>query len=187
MTRTVAAMLIGVTVVLALAACMENEPGGASLTTKAAAETTGGSPGRQEQATVVPVAATSAPPTKSGEQAFHDECGACHLAFPPLFLPTQSWQAIMAGLDNHFGENASLDPDTAKQITDYLVANAAEPGSPVLRGLDLQAPPLRITETRIWQRIHHEIRPTVFDRPDIKSKSNCLACHGGGARSGDDG
>jgi hypothetical protein len=78
------------------------------------------------------------------------------------------------------------DPDTAKQITDYLVANAAEPGSPVLRGLDLQAPPLRITETRIWQRIHHEIRPTVFDRPDIKSKSNCLACHGGGARAGGD-
>jgi len=187
MTRTLAAMLTGAAVVLALATWAENERWGASLTTKAAAETLSGSPGGQEQATVVPVAATSAPPTKSGEQAFNDECGACHMAFPPLFLPMESWQAIMAGLDNHFGENASLDPDTAKQITDYLIANAAEPGSPVLRGLDLQAPPLRITETRTWQRIHHEIRPAVFDRPDIKSKSNCLACHGGDARAGGDG
>jgi Dihaem cytochrome c len=171
-TRTFSTLLTGALAVLALAVCTENELGRLSLTAKAA-ETGGGSPG-------------ASTPTRSSEQAFNDECGACHFAFPPQFLPARSWQAIMAGLDNHFGENASLDADTAKQITDYLVANAAGPGSPVLRGLDPQETPLRITETRLWNRIHHEIRPSVYDRPDIKSKSNCLACHGGGARVGDD-
>lgn len=187
MTRSLATILTGAAVVLALAACMENEREGPSLAAKAAAENAGGSPDTPAQAAFVPAAATTSPTsTKNSEQAFNDECGACHLAFPPQFLPPRSWQAIMAGLDSHFGENASLDPDTTKQITDYLVADAAGPGSPILRGLDPQATPLRITETRWWRRQHHEIRPSVFERPDIKSKSNCLACHGGRGRVGDD-
>jgi Dihaem cytochrome c len=170
--RTMSAVLIGAATVMALAVFAENEVSVPSMTAQAA---------------VVSAAATPSPtPTRSGEAAFNEECGACHFAFPPQFLPVRSWRAIMAGLDSHFGENASLDPDTATQITDYLVANAAGPGSPVLRGLDPQETPLRITETRLWNRIHHEIRASVYDRPDIKSKSNCLACHGGGARVGDD-
>jgi hypothetical protein len=169
--RTLSAMLVGVAAVVALAGWTQSEIGAPLGTAKAA-----------EATTVVP----SPTPARSDEQAFNDECGACHLAFPPQFLPARSWQAIMAGLDSHFGENASLDPDTAKQITDYLVANAAGPGSPVFRSIDPQTTPLRITETRLWKGIHNEIRASVYDRPDIKSKSNCLACHGGGARGGED-
>jgi Dihaem cytochrome c len=185
--RTSSAKLALAAAIVVLAACVENELEGPSLTDKAAAETIGGSPGGRGQAAVVPAAGTAAPITeKSGEQAFTSECGACHFAFPPQFLPVRSWQAIMAGLDSHFGENASLDPDTAKQITEYLVANAAGPGSPVLRGLDPQDTPLRITETRLWNRIHHEIRPSVYDRSDIKSKANCLACHNGSGAGHDD-
>ena len=26
------------------------------------------------------------------------ECGACHFAYPPRFLPAESWRAIMTGL-----------------------------------------------------------------------------------------
>jgi mono/diheme cytochrome c family protein len=136
---------------------------------------------------VVAAADTPAPvPAQTGEQMFNTECGACHMAYPPEFLPVRSWQALMGGLSSHFGENASLDPATEQKITDYLVANGAGPGSPAFRGLDAQAIPLRITDTPLWIRIHHEVRSSVYDRPDIKSKSNCLACHGGGARVGDD-
>lgn len=184
MTRTFLILLSGTLAVLALAAWTENKLEGPLLMAKAA-EGAGGSPGGQ--AAVVPAAATTSPtPSRSNAQAFNEECGACHFAFPPQFLPARSWQAIMAGLNSHFGENASLDPDTAKQIEAYLVANAAGPGSPVLRGLDPQDTPLRITETRLWNSIHHEIGASVYDRPDIKSKSNCLACHGGNGRGGDD-
>lgn len=57
-----------------------------------------------------------------------EECGSCHLAFAPSMLPARSWQRMMGKLDNHFGDNASLDPATAEKITSYLVANAGDSG-----------------------------------------------------------
>ncbi|HNG39593.1 MAG TPA: cytochrome C, partial [Accumulibacter sp.] len=45
-----------------------------------------------------------------------EECGSCHLAFPPSMLPSSSWQRLMAGLKNHFGDDASVDPATANRI-----------------------------------------------------------------------
>jgi len=114
------------------------------------------------------------------------ECSDCHMAFPPALLPARSWQAVMAGLDNHFGENASLDEATAKHITDYLVANAADTGGRrkrVLRGLAENDVPLRISETPWWDRQHSgEVRPGAFEDPRVGSKANCIACHRDAAR-----
>ncbi len=116
-----------------------------------------------------------------------DECGACHLAYPPGMLPAASWQRIMAGLDDHFGENAELDAATARRITDYLSANAAD-RSPVgrapnvARSLGIDAP-LRFTETRYFIRKHHEIpRRLVVNNPEVGSFSRCEACHAGAER-----
>jgi len=36
------------------------------------------------------------------------ECGSCHMAFPPQFLPRRSWQKLVATLADHFWENADL-------------------------------------------------------------------------------
>ena len=61
---------------------------------------------------------------------FAHECGACHWAYAPEFLPARSWQAITSNLSDHFGEDASLDPDTTGKIADYLIAHSADaPGS----------------------------------------------------------
>ena len=46
------------------------------------------------------------------------ECGACHMVFQPSFLPARSWQKMMEGLKDHFGENAELDEATSKRITE---------------------------------------------------------------------
>lgn len=103
------------------------------------------------------------------------ECGACHLAFPPAFLPAESWTRLMAGLPDHFGEDASLAPDTTARITQALVAGAG-PG----RFAD---PPLRITALT-WFRAEHrdaEVAWTRFRR-GVKSFANCAACHRGAAR-----
>ena len=56
------------------------------------------------------------------------ECGACHMTFQPQLLPERSWKAIMDDLGNHFGEDASLDNDSAHHIEGYLVSNAADTG-----------------------------------------------------------
>jgi hypothetical protein len=114
------------------------------------------------------------------------ECGACHLAFSPAMLPERSWHAIMSGLNDHFGEDASLDGATAAHIETYLVANAADADSryeEVLRRLDPAAVPLRISELPWWIREHEEeVGPGAFDDPDVGSKANCVACHRDAAR-----
>ena len=46
---------------------------------------------------------------------YTQECGSCHLAFPPSLLPKASWQRVMSGLDKHYGSDASLDAATQKQ------------------------------------------------------------------------
>ncbi len=116
-----------------------------------------------------------------------EECGACHLAYPPGMLPAASWQRVMSGLEDHFGENAELDAETARHITDYLTANAADQSSTgrapnVARTIGKDAP-LRFTETRYFLRKHDEIpRRLVVDNPDVGSFSRCEACHTGAER-----
>ena len=117
--------------------------------------------------------------TDSGpNQLLEQECGACHMAYPPPLLPARSWRALMARLPAHFGENAEIDAEVAKSIGDYLAANAADAGdrsSPVMRSLDPNEVPLRITGTRFWQKSHLSIPERDFLQ--VKSKSNCLGRH----------
>lgn len=114
------------------------------------------------------------------------ECSDCHMVFPPSMLPARSWRGVMAGLDNHFGENASLDQASVQHITAYLTANAADTGGRrkrVLRGLASDEAPLRISETPWWIRRHRgEVRPGAFEDPRVGSKANCAACHRGAER-----
>ena len=88
----------------------------------------------------------------------------------------------MDGLDNHFGENASLDAATIATIKVFLVANSAGSpstrNSPWLRGINSTETPLRITETPFWVAVHQkEVPPAAYTDPRVKTKSNCLACH----------
>ena len=122
------------------------------------------------------------------------ECGACHMAFPPQLLPARSWQKIMSGLADHFGENADLADPTRAEITGYLVAHAADaPGTAngwfFLRGVDASAVPLRITQLPFWKAAHSEIPAAEFKSVKVKSAANCLACHrsGGQGESGESG
>lgn len=104
--------------------------------------------------------------------AYQQECSGCHLAYPPALLPAQSWQRIMSNLDQHFGTDASLDPQTVNEISTWLVANAG--GHKSARR---PAPDDRITETRWFKHEHDEIAAEVWLRPKIKSPANCTACH----------
>src|SRR5512139_1675295 len=106
--------------------------------------------------------------------AWQAECTSCHEAYHPGLLPARSWQAVMAGLDRHFGENAALDPPTRDDITRFLVANAADRNgnrrsAKIAASIPSAAAPLRITETRYIQNKHDEIRAEVWQRPAVGS------------------
>jgi hypothetical protein len=114
---------------------------------------------------------------------YNEECGSCHFAYPPSLLPRRSWQAIMSGLDDHFGDNAELDSQTHQAISKYLAENSAE-GSPnrrsqqMLRGLPGNKTPLRISELPRFRHEHDEVPKRVFkNNPDLSSLSQCPACH----------
>lgn len=114
------------------------------------------------------------------DRATLEECGSCHIAFPPSMLPAASWRRIMAGLENHFGDDASLEAEASAAITRYLVEHAGDaPGQSgkLLRGLGAGAAPLRITELPKWVREHDEVPRADWTRKDVGSKANCAACH----------
>jgi hypothetical protein len=109
------------------------------------------------------------------------QCGACHMAYPPEFLPEASWMKLLSGLDGHFGETVGLDTDSQKIIKEYLTSNSAD-HSPaelavkIMRGLKNNSP-LRITEVPCIKKEHHDIGPDIFARKAVGSFSNCSACH----------
>jgi len=100
------------------------------------------------------------------------ECSSCHIAYPPGLLPAESWRKLMAGLDKHFGSDATLDTQETEEIRAFLVDNASN---------RWQAPtaPLRITESAWFKSKHdsHEVPPSVWKNPKVNSPANCDACH----------
>ena len=114
-----------------------------------------------------------------------EECGACHLAYPPGTLPSASWNRLLTAdaLAHHFGENAELDDDTLKIVRDYAVANAAETSyskraRKIAHATSTGEAPLRITEIPYIRRMHHEIPAKMITGNDkVKSLSQCNACH----------
>ena len=59
-------------------------------------------------------------PVMPVDQAWVAECGGCHQPFHPSLLPRASWAALMNGLDDHFGEDASLPEAKARPIAAFL-------------------------------------------------------------------
>jgi len=114
----------------------------------------------------------------AGAEDYLEECGACHLAYPPGLLPAASWAQLLAGLEDHFGDNAELDSETIQVLARYLRGGALSPGQPshssrLLRNMP-DPPPLRISELPQFQIDHR----ALFTAPDAQpSASQCAKCH----------
>lgn len=116
---------------------------------------------------------------------YQEECGSCHFAYPPQFLPEQSWHKIMDTLDSHFGDVASLDPLTTDTLRQYLAQNSADAGltkhsRKIVRSLGGRSP-VRITGTPWFMAKHDEVPlRLVHGNDQVRSFSNCTACHSRG-------
>lgn len=120
-------------------------------------------------------------PASAGLTQYEAECGACHLAYPPGMLPARSWARLLEGLDDHFGENAELDPEVRVSLGRWLEENAAERGTHSTSRKALKSArgdtPLRISDLRFIRHEHDELEPAIFRRPAVKTVANCGACH----------
>lgn len=116
------------------------------------------------------------------DRVWREECGSCHLAFHPNLLPAKSWTLMLAGQARHFGTDLALSGPTAAAILAFMVRNAAENSGTeaafkMNRSIPAGVTPLRITEVPYWVEKHHGIRDADWQLPQVKSKSNCAACH----------
>jgi hypothetical protein len=124
--------------------------------------------------------------TDPGAAIYHNECSQCHVAYPTQFLPTASWDAVMNNLADHFGDNAELSAEDTAAVKSFLERNNYDQSRIKRRygnRFDSKGVKLRLTETRFFQAIHHEIPSRyVTQNPKVKSYAHCAACHRGAER-----
>jgi len=119
----------------------------------------------------------------SPKKLYINECGSCHMAYQPQFLPKRSWLKMMNTLEDHFKTDASLDKDDKKIITSYLVKNSGD-SKRVYKEfrkfnsyISKNSTPLRISETYYFKKEHRKIPKRFIYQKEVKSLSNCNACH----------
>ena len=111
---------------------------------------------------------------------YQSECGSCHFAFQANLLPSDSWEKMMLpqALTDHFGDNAEIEEQDRLAILEHLVTYAADNKGKRLLRFGRGEAPLRITELRYFIHEHDEMpKRMVQGNPDVRSLSNCLACH----------
>jgi len=123
-------------------------------------------------AAVTAGASAAKPPRAPLPPAYVEECGSCHVAFPGRMLDAASWSAVLAGLERHFGVDASVDATTLEPIRAYL-ASTARSKATAADGVPL----LRITETRWFRHEHDEVPGRLWREPDAVKPADCAACH----------
>lgn len=116
-------------------------------------------------------------------ETYKNECSACHFAYQAGLLPSNSWNKIMANLENHFQTDASLDNADFKIISDYLNENSAEKAMnykrsrKIVNSIKKGDIPESISKTPYMIRKHNEIRASLIIQDEVKGLFNCIACH----------
>lgn len=132
-----------------------------------------------------PALADRLPMPGNAPASFKSECSSCHIAYQPGLLAANDWRKLMAGLQDHFGSDATItettagpgvDGKTSQEITDFLTRNAGD-----VSRLGNAGNPPRITQTQRFVRKHREVPARFWRDPRIKSAANCEACHRGAA------
>ena len=120
---------------------------------------------------------------KEKNMAYEQACASCHMLYAPSTLPARSWQKMMQGLNNHFGDNAEVDSVVREEVSAYLQRNAADKveniyAQPMLNLLKDGETPERISDTKYFKLLHDVVRPEmVSGNPDVKSVARCEICH----------
>ena len=112
---------------------------------------------------------------------YEKECGACHFAYQPGWLPERSWRSLMGSLSSHFGENATIA--SRDVVLAYLVENAADRSGnlrsrEIMQVIKPNETPTSITKVLYVGGIHGGFLDPAFEgKPAVKTLAHCSACH----------
>jgi hypothetical protein len=109
-------------------------------------------------------------------EPYRQECGKCHVPYPAGLLPALSWEKMMMGLQDHFGQAVKLSPQSERAIYSYLLTNAAgrvsyRVSDSIMSTLGSNPAPLRVTEIPYFRQRHAELK-------DAAALGACDNCHG---------
>ncbi len=116
-------------------------------------------------------------------QLYLEECGSCHFAFQPGLLPQRSWVKMMKDLEDHFGNDATLEKIDHQAILKYLEENSAQKTTEykrsrkMLDSISESSTPLEITKVKYFIHEHDEIPRRFIKQKEVGTLSNCTACH----------
>lgn len=110
-------------------------------------------------------------------------CGACHLAFPPGFLPSRSWLQIITLLPWHFGERLEFDAAKLEHLRSYLELTAADRSGyrrsiKIMVSIPPEKTPLRISELAHIRAEHAKSEvPIDAAAARVGGLHRCEGCH----------
>lgn len=128
---------------------------------------------RPASAPVRPVAGAALTPP-ADVALWREECGACHVVYPPRLLAASDWRQIMHSLDRHFGTDASLDVAAAARI-EALLTRSGRVSARAAAAPRAELP--RITTQPWFVREHEEIPVRIWKDKRVGSPARCDACH----------
>ncbi|QKF83516.1 diheme cytochrome c [Halarcobacter ebronensis] len=111
------------------------------------------------------------------------ECGACHFAYQPGLLPSNSWKKMMSNLESHFGADATLAQEDFVAISQYLEQNSAEKAYAYKRSYKIansmrdDGTIIAISKTPYFIKEHKGIPKKYIEQESVKGLFNCIACH----------
>jgi hypothetical protein len=114
---------------------------------------------------------------------YEKECGGCHFAYQPQWLPERSWRKLVGSLGQHFGDNAEIKGGARDAVLEYLVNNSADHvdtwrSREVLEAIPRGETPTSITRVLYVGGIHGGfLDPNFKGTPQVKTLSQCPVCH----------
>lgn len=107
---------------------------------------------------------------------YQQDCGGCHMAYPPGLLPARSAVRLISGAEDHFGTRLELTPERRDALLRYMVSYAADGAAhryarPLMHSLHADEPgPLRVSEIPYIRQIHRSV-------PSNGKLADCRSCH----------
>ncbi len=110
---------------------------------------------------------------------YAENCGDCHHAHHPSLRTGDMWARVVASLEDHYGEDASLSDREAREILAFLTRNDATrfDTEAAVRIGRAESADLRISSTTHWKRRHAALPAAIFSTRAVGSRANCHACH----------
>ncbi|KIM11376.1 MAG: hypothetical protein KU37_07035 [Sulfuricurvum sp. PC08-66] len=98
-------------------------------------------------------------------------CVECHIYYPPTMLPRDEWRAMMTNLEEHYGDDASVEEDSqAAMLAEYEAMTIDRVRFKEGRFNT------SVTTTDYWKKEHKAFDEAYFKRHDLK-KTQCQKCH----------